>query len=76
MSLPPTNFPTPTTSINGALTGDTGDVAQSSRLKRNRAVAVRYDELAVHYEATVYIAAINEWLLPDWVSPRGVYTSP
>ena len=32
------------------------------RLKRNRAVASRYDKLAVRYEATVHIAAINEWL--------------
>lgn len=33
-----------------------------NRLKRNRAVATRYDKLAVRYEATVTIAAINEWL--------------
>jgi len=33
-----------------------------NRLKRNRAVATRYDKLAVRYEATVIIAAINEWL--------------
>ncbi|MFE2558603.1 IS5 family transposase [Streptomyces sp. NPDC059352] len=32
-----------------------------NRLKRNRAVATRYDKLAVRYEATVLIAAINEW---------------
>ncbi|GAA3864989.1 hypothetical protein GCM10022243_34040 [Saccharothrix violaceirubra] len=32
------------------------------RLKRHRAVATRYDKLAVRYEATVHIAAINEWL--------------
>ena len=32
------------------------------RCKRNRAVATRYDKLAVRYEATVHIAAINEWL--------------
>jgi len=32
------------------------------RLKRNRAVATRYDKLAVRYEATLHIAAINEWL--------------
>jgi len=31
-----------------------------NRLKRNRAVATRYDKLAVRYEATVIIAAINE----------------
>lgn len=36
------------------------------RLKRNRAVATRYDKLAVRYEATVHIAAINEWLLPTY----------
>jgi transposase len=35
-----------------------------NRLKRNRAVATRYDKLAVRYEATVHIAAINEWLCP------------
>ena len=34
------------------------------RLKRNRAVATRYDKPAVRYEATVHIAAINEWLRP------------
>ena len=33
-----------------------------NRLKRNRAVATRYEKLAVRYEATVTIAAINEWL--------------
>jgi transposase len=33
-----------------------------NRLKRNRAVATSYDKLAVRYEATVHIAAINEWL--------------
>ena len=32
------------------------------RLKRNRAVATRYDKLAVRYLATLHIAAINEWL--------------
>jgi transposase len=39
-----------------------------NRLKRNRAVATRYDKLAVRYEATVHIAAINEWLLPDFLN--------
>ncbi|MEU7728264.1 hypothetical protein AB0B78_23935 [Streptomyces sp. NPDC040724] len=29
---------------------------------RYRAVATRYDKLAVRYEATVLIAAIGEWL--------------
>ena len=33
-----------------------------NRLKRNRAVATRYDKLAVRYQATVRIAAIAEWL--------------
>jgi transposase len=33
-----------------------------NRLKRNRAVATRFDKLAVRYQATVHIAAINEWL--------------
>jgi transposase len=32
------------------------------RLKRRRAVATRYDKLAVRYEATVNIALIDEWL--------------
>jgi transposase len=33
-----------------------------NRLKRNRAMATRYDKLAVRYEATLHITAINEWL--------------
>ncbi len=33
-----------------------------NRLKQHRAVATRYEKLAVRYEATVTIAAINEWL--------------
>lgn len=35
-----------------------------NRLKRNRAVATRYDKLAVRYLATLHIAAIGEWLRP------------
>ncbi len=33
-----------------------------NRLKRNRAVATRYDKLAVRYQATVRVAALAEWL--------------
>ncbi|SUP61831.1 IS5 family transposase [Streptomyces griseus] len=33
-----------------------------NRRKRHRAVATRYDKLAVRYEATVLVAVINEWL--------------
>lgn len=32
------------------------------RLKRHRALATRFDKLAVRYQATVHIIAINEWL--------------
>jgi hypothetical protein len=34
-----------------------------NRLKRHRAVAPRFDKLAVGYEATLHIATINDWLL-------------
>lgn len=33
-----------------------------NQLKQNRAVATRYDKLAVRYQATVRIATINQWL--------------
>ncbi|MFE3496104.1 IS5 family transposase [Streptomyces sp. NPDC059175] len=33
-----------------------------NRLKSHRAVATRYDKLAVRYEATVLVAALKEWL--------------
>ncbi len=33
-----------------------------NRLKRHRGVAIRYDKLAVRYQATLHITAINEWL--------------
>lgn len=33
-----------------------------NRLKRRRAVATRYDKLAVRYHASVQIAAIDDWL--------------
>jgi transposase len=39
-----------------------------NRLKRNRAVATRYDKLAVRYEATIHVAAINEWIRPDFLN--------
>ncbi|MFI2368353.1 IS5 family transposase [Streptomyces sp. NPDC018833] len=32
------------------------------RLKQHRAVATRYDKLAVRFEATVHVAAIHQWL--------------
>nr|WP_243709497.1 IS5 family transposase [Micromonospora sp. 15K316] len=31
-------------------------------LKRHRGLATRYDKLAVRYEATIHVTAINEWL--------------
>ncbi|GAA3162903.1 hypothetical protein [Nonomuraea roseoviolacea] len=34
----------------------------SDRLERHRAVVTRRDELATHYEATVLVATISEWL--------------
>ncbi|MEW9515975.1 hypothetical protein [Streptomyces tubercidicus] len=39
-----------------------GRRSRINRLKRHRAGATRYDKLAVRYEATVLVDAINEWL--------------
>ncbi|QDC13200.1 IS5 family transposase [Rhodococcus ruber] len=36
-----------------------------NKLKQNRAVATRYDKLAVRYTATVRIAAVDQWPPPD-----------
>ena len=33
-----------------------------AKLKQYRAIATRYDKLALRYEATLHIAAINIWL--------------
>ena len=33
-----------------------------NKIKHYRAVATRFDKLAVRYQATVHIAAINIWL--------------
>lgn len=32
------------------------------QLKENRSMATRYDKLAVRYQATIHITAINQWL--------------
>lgn len=33
-----------------------------NQLKQHRAIATRFDKLAVRYEATIHVAAINLWL--------------
>ncbi|MFI0504211.1 hypothetical protein ACH3WN_15380 [Streptomyces albogriseolus] len=42
-----------------------------NRLKKRRAATTRYDKRAIRYEATLLVAAINEWLRPDVRSPPG-----
>ena len=44
-----------------------------NRLKQNRAVAGRYDKLAVGYEATVYVAVINDRLRASISNGPGAY---
>ncbi|MGW4119216.1 IS5 family transposase, partial [Nocardia sp. NPDC004711] len=33
-----------------------------NQLKQHRAVATRFDKLAVRYQATIHIAVISQWL--------------
>ncbi|WP_438944297.1 transposase [Nocardia nova] len=33
-----------------------------NQLKQHRAVATRFDKLAVRYQATIHVAVINQWL--------------
>ncbi|MFI1420787.1 transposase [Streptomyces sp. NPDC020731] len=46
-----------------------------NRLRRHRAVATRYDKLAVRYETTVLVAAPDEWLRSQVAFPSS-FTSP
>jgi transposase len=41
-----------------------------NRLKRWRAVATRYDKLAVRFTATVQIAVIDDWLITLTTRPQ------
>lgn len=43
--------------------------------QRHRAVATRYDKLAVRDEATLHIAVINDWLLTSFEPSSGGGTS-
>ncbi len=33
-----------------------------NQLKQHRAVATRFDKLAIRYQATIHVAVINQWL--------------
>lgn len=46
------------------------------RLTRHRAVATRHGKLAVRYEATIHIAAINERSAPSFYNPGSLARSP
>ena len=51
--------------VDGVRAACSADRAEAPRVRpwrRLDPVATRYDKLAVRYEATVHIAAINEWL--------------
>ena len=53
-----------------AALGDVGGVERDftpslfAKLKQFRAIATRYDKLAVRYQATLHIAVIGEWIRP------------
>jgi transposase len=51
----------------GGRAGPTPDrVLADKAYSATRAVATRFDKLAVRYQATLHIAAINEWLYPTY----------
>ena len=63
--LIPHSTPRSTSSATRSSAGSTGSSATEAGIpvvNLDRAVATRYDKLAVRYEATVQVAAINEWL--------------